>query len=341
MWLFGPLLIQLFCKYVVTQSAADALKIAVEGSSVNEFRGFYKREHSVVRPYMAGVEIPWNLVGHTVISTHEIRLTADAKSQQGGIWNSHALWARDWELQVSFKVTGQSGQLFGDGMAIWYAQEPGLLGPVFGSKDYFRGLAVFLDTYSNHNGPHQHGHPWVSAMVSDGTLHYDHDRDGTHTQLGGEEAGCEAKFRNQDFETQVLIRYVADTLSIFVDTDGEGTWRSCLSVDNVKLPTGYYLGVSAATGELYDIHDLISFKTFQIDVDRVESRDDLQPEKIVPHADSVSAPRDHVVDPKPSRLGWFGTALLLIVAIAVVIGIVLFGVMSIKNKNQTQHKRFY
>ena len=27
-------------------------------------------------------------------------------------------------------------------------------GPVFGSKDPFIGLAIFLDTYANQNGPH-------------------------------------------------------------------------------------------------------------------------------------------------------------------------------------------
>ena len=27
-------------------------------------------------------------------------------------------------------------------------------GPVFGNRDAFTGLAIFLDTYSNHNGPH-------------------------------------------------------------------------------------------------------------------------------------------------------------------------------------------
>ena len=27
-------------------------------------------------------------------------------------------------------------------------------GPVFGSRDYFTGLAVFFDTYSNENGDH-------------------------------------------------------------------------------------------------------------------------------------------------------------------------------------------
>ena len=28
------------------------------------------------------------------------------------------------------------------------------IGPVFGYQDLFHGLAIFMDTYSNHNGPH-------------------------------------------------------------------------------------------------------------------------------------------------------------------------------------------
>ena len=31
---------------------------------------------------------------------------------------------------------------------------PCTIGPVFGNIDFFHGLAIFLDTYSNHNGPH-------------------------------------------------------------------------------------------------------------------------------------------------------------------------------------------
>ena len=47
------------------------------------------------------------------------------------------------------------------------------------------GLAIIADTYSNHNGPHNHAHPYVSAMVNNGTLHYDHDRwdTGTYSTL--------------------------------------------------------------------------------------------------------------------------------------------------------------
>ena len=31
----------------------------------------------------------------------------------------------------------------------------------------------------------QHDHPYISAMVNNGTIHYDHDRDGTHGQMSG------------------------------------------------------------------------------------------------------------------------------------------------------------
>lgn len=47
-------------------------------------------------------------------------------------------------------------------------------------------------------------------MVNNGTLHYDHDRDGTHTML----SGCEAKFRNKDYDTFVAIRYQDNVLKV-------------------------------------------------------------------------------------------------------------------------------
>lgn len=61
---------------------------------------------------------------------------------------------QNWEVVVTFKVHGKGKELFGDGLALWYAKERMVPGPVFGSKDYFSGLAIILDTYSNHNGPH-------------------------------------------------------------------------------------------------------------------------------------------------------------------------------------------
>ncbi|PAV75076.1 hypothetical protein WR25_02017 [Diploscapter pachys] len=328
---------------VQAPTAAEVLANSIDGKTVHEFRGYYKREHSFVRPYTAGgVDIPfWNIQGHTMVTSQQVRLTANEQSRAGAIWNTQPCYSRDWELQVSFKVHGTTGDLFGDGMAIWYVSEPNQMGPVFGGKDYFRGLAVFLDTYSNHNGPHGHSHPYISAMVSDGSLHYDHDKDGTHTQLGGEHTGCEAKFRNKEHETQVLIRYVGDTLSIFTDITGNSEWKLCMSVNNVQLPTGYYFGMSSATGDLSDNHDIVAVKMFEQEfahVDRVGETDRM---KIVPHAEFTAAPRDHVDDPPPSKLGWFGTIILVVVGVVVIVGALGFGLVFFQKRNERQRKRFY
>ena len=56
----------------------------------------------------------------------------------------------------------------------------------------------------------QHGHPYISAMVSNGSFHYDHDRDGTHTALDG----CEAQFRQAKHETFIAIRYERNRLMV-------------------------------------------------------------------------------------------------------------------------------
>ena len=74
---------------------------------------------------------------------------------------------RNWELQVQFKVTGSTKDLFGDGFAIWYTRDRMQGGEVFGSKDYFSGLAVIVDTYSNHNGPHNVSLFMIYKLVHD------------------------------------------------------------------------------------------------------------------------------------------------------------------------------
>lgn len=61
---------------------------------------------------------------------------------------------RNWEVQIHFKVHGKGKDLFGDGFAIWYTKDYLIEGDVFGNQNFFTGLAIILDTYSNHNGVH-------------------------------------------------------------------------------------------------------------------------------------------------------------------------------------------
>jgi hypothetical protein len=163
----------------------------------------------------ANMDIPyWDIVGSTMVSGQQIRLTQNLQGRQGAIWNSVPVQMRDWEMIVSFRVHGDTGKLYGDGLAIWYARDRGQIGDVFGSINHFSGLAVFIDTYSNEYKSYVHTFPYIYSMLSNGTAKYNHDNDGADTQLGGSDAGCEVKVRNKEYDTQVMIRYVGDTLTV-------------------------------------------------------------------------------------------------------------------------------
>eukprot|EP00092_Neocalanus_flemingeri_P006872 GFUD01007418.1.p1 GENE.GFUD01007418.1~~GFUD01007418.1.p1 ORF type:complete len:328 (+),score=47.14 GFUD01007418.1:51-1034(+) len=300
-------------------------------------KDFQKREHSLTKPYEgSGFGVPnWDFQGSTMVTSNYIRLTPDQRSKQGALWNKIPCRVRNWEVQVNFKVTGTTQDLFGDGFAFWYTKERMEIGPVFGSKDYFSGLAIIGDTYSNHNGPQNHQHPYLSAMVTNGSESYDHDKDGTHTMLGG----CEVKFRNMNHETWIAIRYENDKLTVSHDITNKRAWAPCFSIDGVKLPTGYYFGMSATTGDLSDAHDVISIKTYELDTaDGVskEERPDIQPETEF----VVTPQREHKEDPEESTSGIkkFFISLLVILGIIVV---VVVGIMIYKKRQENNRKRFY
>lgn len=46
----------------------------------------------------------------------------------------------------------------------------------------------------------------------------------------------------------------------------KAAWKECFSVKGIKLPTGYYFGISATTGDLSDNHDILSIRLFELDL---------------------------------------------------------------------------
>ncbi|RWS30714.1 lectin-like protein [Leptotrombidium deliense] len=319
-------------------SLAFAILLAAAVSAENpDLAELEKREHTLKRPYQgSGMTIPyWDFTGSTMITGAFVRLTPDKQSKRGLLFNKIPLRPRHWEIRIHFKIHGHGKEIFGDGMAFWYVKDPMLQGNVFGYTDYFDGLGVFLDTYANQNGAHNHGHPYISAMINNGSLHYDHDRDGTHTEI----AGCESKFRGVQHETVISIEYLNDVLTVSTDIEGHEKFEKCFSVDNVILPTGYFIGVSATTGDLSDNHDIISIKTYELEglpdpVDR--------PNRAIvkPSVPVMAPPRDHVEDPPPamSNVKFFFLVLFGIIGVIV---IVIVGVLVFQKQQETSKKRFY
>jgi mannose-binding lectin 2 len=219
---------------------------------------YFERDYSLLKPYTSH---NWDMYGSTVVTPEFVRLTPDRQSKRGSIWNRVPVTMHNWEVSVHFAVHGSGDLLYGDGFALWYTKDRGMDGPVFGSRDHFTGLGIFFDTYSNQNGPHEHDHPFISTMVNNGSVHYDHDRDGTHGQING----CHSKFRARDHDTFVIVSYIDKVLSIYTSVDGDNDWNECFTAADVYLPTGYYFGVSAATGDLADNHDIINIRVFDVD----------------------------------------------------------------------------
>ncbi|KAK2513084.1 hypothetical protein Q9233_015714 [Columba guinea] len=168
-----------------------AVAMGLGGPRAEQTEEHLKREHSLSKPYQGVGSASsglWDLQGNAMVMTQYIRLTPDLQSKQGAVWN-----------RVSFSF---------------------LLGPVFGSKDNFLGLGVFVDTYPNeekqqeaqkrrYSPGNQRVFPYISAMVNNGSLTYDHDRDGRPTELGG----CTAMVRNLNHDTFLVIRYVKRRLT--------------------------------------------------------------------------------------------------------------------------------
>ncbi|KAG7252570.1 hypothetical protein CRUP_017788 [Coryphaenoides rupestris] len=190
----------------------------------------------------------WDFWGSTLVSTSYVRLTPDDRSKQGSIWNTVPCHLKDWEMHVHYKIHGSGKKnLHGDGIAIWYTKERLHPGPIFSHNAVFHGLAVFIDTYSNDDSTDR-TFPYISAMVSNGSVGYDHGKDGRSAELGG----CAAEIRNKDHDTYLAIRYSKGRLTVMVDVEDRNEWKECIDIGGVRLPTGYFFGASAATGDLSD-----------------------------------------------------------------------------------------
>nr|CAB3263451.1 vesicular integral-membrane protein VIP36 [Phallusia mammillata] len=304
--------------------------------------GFLKREHSLVKPYSGnGMTMPfWDFRDNAMITNNFIRLTSNHQGQLGSVWNKQPCFLRDWETHVHFKVHGGGRTLAADGMTFWYTRERLTPGPVFGSTDEFRGLAIFLDTYKN--GQQAVTFPQISAMIGNGSMKYDHMGDGRLNSIGS----CLASFRNKDYDTFMSIRYVKQRLTIQIDVDNQGKWRECMDVSGVMLPSGYFFGVSAATGDLADNHDLISIKTYQLEIQRTPEEEAEDWATVLPGIKFLKPPIDNVDDDGKGdyrNSSVSGSKMLLIIicgllgaGICIVVGYVVF-----QKRQEQNRKRFY
>lgn len=47
--------------------------------------------------------------------------------------------------------------------------------------------------------------------------------------------------------------------------ENKKAFKECFTVKGIQLPTHYYFGVTATTGDLSDNHDILSFRLYELD----------------------------------------------------------------------------
>ena len=93
------------------------------------------------------------------------------------------------------------------------------------------------------------------------------------------------------------------SFSVSHDLDNKREWEQCLQVNDVILPTGYFFGASATTGDLSDAHDIISTKLFELEAPEGASNEDRS--KLAPKSSFFEPPRGKkqniaLIDPSSS-----------------------------------------
>lgn len=327
---------ELTCLFV----AACVLMSQSSADEQDFIEDFLKREYSLVKPYRGlgfSSSSQWDLMGTAMITPDYVRLTPDLQSRQGAVWSRIPLSVRDWELTVQFKIHGTGKKnLNGDGMAFWLTKDRMQNGPVFGNMDQFTGIGIFVDTYPNSEQSLDRMFPYVSVMLGNGSLSYDHESDGRPTDLGG----CTAATRNAIYDTFLLVRYSKNRLTLMVDVDGKQEWKDCADITGLRLPSGYFFGASSATGDLSDNHDLISMKLYQLTVERTpeEVEEEDKEEVTIPKVDNMEQFQVEVQEEEMSGVQFFITLLFSVLGLGV---LAVVGLTVYSRWKENRRKRFY
>ncbi|KAF8806659.1 ERGIC53, mannose lectin, ER-golgi intermediate compartment [Phlegmacium glaucopus] len=227
------------------------------------------RTHSIYAPYI-DQDLQnrwWDFGADAYINTNKhIRLTNNWPSQMGWLWSRLAFTATNFVIEIEFKVSGGSSHLYGDGMAVWLTKDRVQPGPVFGNKDEFEGLGIFLDTYAN--GHHDYDFPMVIGVLGDGKTKYNNDNDGIDQSIGH----CSANYRRTNVATKLKLTYVKDNfLDVKVQYKAWDDWTDCFFVSKIALPPNPFLGFTALTGDVSDSHDIISITSYTAILSQVTS----------------------------------------------------------------------
>lgn len=194
--------------------------------------------------------------GQVLIRNNEyVRLTSEKKHMTSSFFSNKKILESSFELDFYFSISGKGdvSKLHGDGMGIFFTTEKLAEGELFGVNEFYKGFAIYIDTYRNGR---RGVFPYVMAARNDGSDKYDKDQDGRANEIDG----CIARslWNPVNQLTKGRLIYVQDGyVSLDFDYKNDGHWTNCFTLQDVFLPPDLHVGFSAQTGDLTENVDII------------------------------------------------------------------------------------
>ncbi|KAL8775393.1 MAG: hypothetical protein Q9209_000401 [Squamulea sp. 1 TL-2023] len=165
-------------------------------------------------------------------------------NRRGAVWAETSVTHSEWTADLEFRATG--GDRGGGNLQIWYTKEgrPQAETPSIYTVGAFDGLALVVDMYGGKGGS-------IRGFMNDGSTDYK-----SHHAVDSLAFGhCNFSYRNLGRPSHIQIKQLANTFEVAVDG------RQCFSSDRVRLPPGYYFGISAASADTPDSFEVYKFVT--------------------------------------------------------------------------------
>lgn len=214
--------------------------------------------HSLVVPFDSQDSRKyWKLSPFSSVEAQAVKLTPTHAT--GFAWNLVRSLLVGWEVDLDFRVSNKVADVADrtlEGLAFWYSARPGILGPVFGSADFWSGLGLFFTETQSTIDASDQKYITVSAVVNDGTQQYHGsfaglDRDGKPKDgsLPSEMIVGSCLRRYTSGQTlEVNVRYERNQLTVRVGG------AECFEARAVVLGVDKFFGVSAHGARRHDVH---------------------------------------------------------------------------------------
>ncbi|KAF2821751.1 concanavalin A-like lectin/glucanase [Ophiobolus disseminans] len=165
--------------------------------------------------------------------------------KRGSLWAQDPLHhTGDWTAELDFRATGM--ERGAGNLQFWYVRDSQAheTPTSLYTASKFDGLVLVIDQYEGHGGS-------VRGFLNDGTIDIKSHPEPDTLAFGK----CDHAYRNRGVLSNIKLHHAEGFLEVMID--GE----SCFKTDKVKLPEGYYFGVSASSApenpDSFEIHKFI------------------------------------------------------------------------------------